>query len=97
MHPQWRHAMSLEFNALLQNHTWILIPLSLSYNLLDSKWVLKIKHRIDSSLEHRKGRLVAQGFHQQLGLDYSETFNPIVKPVTIRTILSLIVSCQWPF
>lgn len=84
--------MSLEFDALIRNQTWVLVPPSSSYNLLGSKWVLKTKSRVDGSLECRKARLVAQGFHQQPGLDYFETFSPIVKPITIRTILSLVVS-----
>lgn len=90
------HTMSLEFDVLLRNHTWVLVPPSPSYNLLGLQWVLKTKWRVDGSLERRKAWLVAQGFHQQPSLDYFETFSLVVKSVTIHTVLSLAVSNQWP-
>ncbi|XP_041011408.1 uncharacterized mitochondrial protein AtMg00820-like [Juglans microcarpa x Juglans regia] len=89
-----RTAMVLEFQALLQNKKWDLVPASPSYNVLGAKWVLKSKCRVDGSLECRKARLVAKGFHQQPSLDYKEIFSPVVKPVTIRLLLSLAVSCR---
>lgn len=88
-HSGWRAVMHSEITALLHNQTWDLVPSSPSYNLLGSKWVLKSKCRADGSLERRKARLVAQGFHQQPGLDYTKTFSPVVKPVTITLLLSL--------
>ncbi|KAF5467794.1 hypothetical protein F2P56_012010 [Juglans regia] len=94
-HSEWRLAMAAEIDALLHNHTWDLVPSSPSYNLLGSKWVLKTKRKADGTLERRKARLVAQGYHQQPGLDYSETFSPVVKPTTIRLLLSLAVTSNW--
>ncbi|KAF5465899.1 hypothetical protein F2P56_015863 [Juglans regia] len=95
-HHEWRLAMHSEITALLHYQTWDLVPPSPSYNLLGSKWILKSKRRADGSLERRKARLVAQGFHQQHGLDYTETFSLVVKPVTIRLLLSLAISSNWP-
>ncbi|KAF5475573.1 hypothetical protein F2P56_007367 [Juglans regia] len=93
--PEWRLAMQTEFHALLHNHTWDLVPPSASYNVLGPKWILKTKRNADGTLERRKARLVAKGFHQQPGVDYAETFSPVVKPTTIRVILSLAVSSNW--
>jgi hypothetical protein len=94
--PQWRKAMLDEFNALLKQGTWTLIPPVPYANIVGCKWVFKIKRHSDGSIERYKARLVAKGFHQQPGVDYTETFSPVVKPTTIRTVLSLAVSFGWP-
>ncbi|BBH03422.1 hypothetical protein Prudu_014293, partial [Prunus dulcis] len=67
----------IPINALLKNHTWSLVPSSPSQNLVGCNY---------------KARLVAKGFHQCPGIDYAETFSPVVKPAIIRTVLSLAVS-----
>lgn len=84
-----------EFNALLKNHTWSLVPPSQYQNIVGCKWVFRIKHKSDGSIERYKARLVAKGFHQQPGIDYDETFSPVVKPATIRTVLSIAISNGW--
>ncbi|CAL8085814.1 unnamed protein product [Prunus armeniaca] len=94
--PEWRSAMSEEINALLKNNTWSLVPAPPHRMPVGCKWVFRIKRRSDGSLERYKARLVAKGFHQQPGVDYSETFSPVVKPATIRTVLSIAVSRRWP-
>lgn len=58
--------------------------------------MLKTKRHADGILECRKARLVAKGFHQQAGIDFTETFSPIVKPITIKLLVSIIVSSHWP-
>jgi hypothetical protein len=93
--PEWRRAMNEEFDALLQNGTWDLVPSSPTMNIIGCKWVFRIKLHADGSIERHKARLVAKGFQQQPGLDYGETFSPVVKPVTIRTVLSLAVARGW--
>uniref|UniRef100_A0A2N9F027 Reverse transcriptase Ty1/copia-type domain-containing protein n=1 Tax=Fagus sylvatica TaxID=28930 RepID=A0A2N9F027_FAGSY len=93
--PEWRTAMNLEFDALLKNKTWSLVPQSQARNLVGCKWVFRIKRKADGSIERYKARLVAKGFHQQPGIDYGETFSPVIKPTTVRTVLSIAISAGW--
>jgi hypothetical protein len=72
-----------------------LVPPQPGRNLIDCKLVYKLKHKADSSIDHHKALLVAKGFKQHLGIEYDDTFNHVVKPVTIRLILSLAVSQGW--
>lgn len=64
--------MNDEYQALLNNNTWHLVPPKPGVNIIDSKWVFKIKYKPDGSIERRKARLVAKGFKQQYGLDYDD-------------------------
>jgi hypothetical protein len=93
--PHWRRAMNLEFDALLKNHTWTLVPSSSAQNLIGCKWVFRIKRHADGFIERFKARLVAKGFHQQPGIDYGETYSPVIKPTTVRAILSIAISAGW--
>ncbi|PNY02796.1 copia protein (gag-int-pol protein), partial [Trifolium pratense] len=93
--PKWKEAMDIEFNALMSNHTWTLVPYQGQENIIDSKWVFKTKYKADGSIERRKARLVAKGFQQTAGLDYEETFSPVVKSSTVRIILSIAVHFNW--
>lgn len=65
--------MQLEFNALLKNNTWSLVPPSKAKNIVGCKWVFKLKRKADGSIQRHKARLVAKGVHQQAGLYYGET------------------------
>nr|GFA63967.1 ribonuclease H-like domain-containing protein [Tanacetum cinerariifolium] len=80
----------------LKNSTWILVPRPDGINLVRSMWLFKHKFHADGTLSRYKARLVANGSSQQLGIDCDETFSPVVKPATIRTVLSLAVSRKWP-
>jgi hypothetical protein len=89
---EWRNAMNLEFDALLCNQTWTLVPSHPSQNLIGCKWVFRVKRKAVGTIERHKARLVAKGFHQQFGVDYDETYNPVIKPTTVHTVLSLAIS-----
>ena len=73
----------------MANGTWELVPPNSSQNLIGSKWVYRVKYCSDRTIERHKAYLVAQGCHQQPGVNYNETFYPVVKPATIRIMLSL--------
>jgi hypothetical protein len=81
-----------EIQALRSNNTWSLVPFHPSMNVVGSRWVYMIKHRVDGSIERYKAHLVARGFTQQEGIDYSETFSPVVKQETVRLVFSIAVS-----
>jgi hypothetical protein len=88
--------MQEEFAALQQQGTWSLVLPLPHQNVVGYKWVYKLKHNSDGAIARYKAKLVAKGFHQQQGVDYAETFSPVVKPPTVRLILSLAVSHNWP-
>jgi hypothetical protein len=93
--PSWKVVMIDEYNALLCNKTWHLVPPVSGRNMIDCKWVYKLKYKADGSVDHHKAHLVAKGFKQRLGIDYDDTFSPMIKPATMRLVLSLAVSQGW--
>ncbi|GKA57857.1 ribonuclease H-like domain-containing protein [Tanacetum coccineum] len=90
--PQWRNAMYDEYNALVKNGTWLLVPRPTGVNMVRSMWLFKHKFHADGTLSRYKARLVANGSSQQLGVDFDKTFSLVVKPSIICTVLSLAVS-----
>jgi hypothetical protein len=88
----WHNAMCDEIAALRTNRTWSLVPFHPSMNIVGSRWVYRIKRRVDGSIERYKARLVARSFTQQEGIDYSETFNLVMKQATVRLVFSIAVS-----
>ena len=88
--------MDEEIRALQQNDTWTLVPRPANTNIVGSKWVFRIKYLPDGSVEHFKACLVAKGYTQVPGLDYTGTFNPVVKATTVHVVLSIAVTNKWP-
>jgi hypothetical protein len=87
--------MTAEFQALLSNQTWSLCPRPLHHNVVRNKWVFKIQQNPNDSIERYKARFVAKGFDQLSGIDYHNTFSPVIKSATIRLLLALAVQFDW--
>lgn len=88
---EWRKAMKTEFEALTKQGVWTLERRPKYKNVVGCKWVLKTKYNADGSVERRKARLVARGFIQKFGEDYTETFAPIGRMSSIRLLIALSV------
>jgi hypothetical protein len=91
----WKRAMDVEYSALMKNQTWHLVPVHQMQNLVDCKWVFKVKHKSDGSIDRYKARLVAKVFKQRYDIDYEDTFSPVVKIATVHIILSIVVTRIW--
>ncbi|CAJ2650750.1 unnamed protein product [Trifolium pratense] len=94
--PLWQKAMEEELAALHKTNTWDIVPLPPGKRAIGARWVYKIKTKSDGSVERYKARLVAKGFSQQYGMDYEETFAPVAKMTTIRTLIVVASVRQWP-
>ena len=92
---KWKKAMDEEYTALMRNKTWHLVPNRKGKNIIDCKWVYRIKKKADGSIDRYKARLVAKGFKQRYGIDYEDTFSHVVKAATIRLVLAIAVSRGW--
>ncbi|GJY76292.1 ribonuclease H-like domain-containing protein [Tanacetum coccineum] len=94
--PHWYRAMLDEYNALIKNNTWILVPRPSDANIVRSLWLFRHKYNADDTLNRYKARLVANDSTQLTGIDVDETFSPVIKSATIRTVLSLALFRHWP-
>nr|GEU84938.1 ribonuclease H-like domain-containing protein [Tanacetum cinerariifolium] len=92
----WVEAMNLEMEALNRNGTWVITELPVGRKPTGSKWVFKVKYKSTGEVKRFKARLVAKGFNQKEGINYEETFFPVVKIVYVRCILSIDVYHYWP-
>ena len=88
---QWLSAMEKEMESLHTNNVWDLVKLPKGRKAIGSKWVFKLKTGADGLVERHKARLVAQGFSQKFGSDYDETFCPVVRFESVRTVIALAV------
>lgn len=91
----WLKAMQEEHDSLVQNETWILVEKPVNQRVIDNKWVFKVKKNPDETIERYKARLVGRGFTQEYGIDYLETFSPVVRFDSLRAILALVAENGW--
>jgi len=93
--PRWIEAMQAEIQALESNKTWEITDLPPGKKPIGCRWIYKVKYKSTGEVERFKARLVAKGYSQIEGIDYKETFSPVVKMVTVRAIVSLAASKHW--
>lgn len=94
--PNWNPSMTEEYNAHIKRGTWKLVPRPVATNIIRSMWLYRHKFNADGTISRHKSRLVANGKSQQPGIDCNETFSPVVKPATIRTVLNVATARDWP-
>src|SRR5437762_11585033 len=82
----WKVAIQEEYNSLINNKTWSLVTPPPDANIVESRWAFDVK---DESPPHYKARFVAKGYSQRYGIDYEETYTPVVKPETLRVLFAI--------
>jgi hypothetical protein len=92
---EWADAMIEEYQSIMNNEVWEIVPRLKSKDVVSSIWFFKIKHAVDGSIEKYKARFVARGFSQKEGIDYEETFTPVARYTSIRTIIALAAKMKW--
>jgi len=94
---KWRQAITEELNAHRENKTWEIVTKTPNMREISAKWVFKVKHNADGSIERYKARLVARGFVQKKGVDYNEVFSPVVRMDSIRLLFSVCAQYEMHF
>jgi hypothetical protein len=88
-------AMIEEKQSIIKNNVWEIVPRPKSKDVVSSKWLFKIKHVVDGSIDKYKAKFVAHGFSQKEGIDYEETFTHVARYTSIRTIITLAAKMKW--
>jgi len=89
---KWIKAAEEAMNSHKENKTWTLCDLPEDNKAIDCKWVCKLKHDAEGNVDRHKTRLVARGFTEKFGGDYDDTFAPVARHTTLRTLLTVAAS-----
>jgi hypothetical protein len=94
-HKEWMDSMKEEYESIIKNETWELTKLPDNKTPIGSKWLFKYKFNVDGSIDKYKAILVSKGYSQKQGIDYENTFSPVVKMNTIRLMIALATKNNW--
>ncbi|GKD69240.1 ribonuclease H-like domain-containing protein, partial [Tanacetum coccineum] len=92
----WIDTMNVEIEALNEKHTWEITDLPHNRKAIRNKWIYKIKYKSSGDINRYKARLVVKGFNKKEGIDFDNTFSPVVKMSTVRCVIALSVTNNWP-
>jgi hypothetical protein len=92
---EWVDAMTEEYQSIIKNDVWEIVPIPKNKDVVSSEWIYKIKHVVDESIEKHKARFVARGFSQKEGIDYEDMFSHVARYISIRTIIALATKMKW--
>ncbi|XP_059064783.1 uncharacterized mitochondrial protein AtMg00820-like [Cryptomeria japonica] len=85
----WKDAMTKEYQIILKNDVWDIVPRPKDKSIVSSKWLFKIKHAADGSIEKHKAYFVARGFSHNEGIDYEETFALVARYTSVRAVIAI--------
>ena len=85
----WKDAIKEEMESIMSNHTWEIVDLPPASKPIGCKWVFRRKYHTDGTLHTYKARLVPKGFRQKEGIDYFDTYAPVVRITSVRNMFSL--------
>ena len=91
----WQDAMIEEYQSIMKNDVWEIVSRPKEKSMVTSKWLYKIKHDADRSIDKYKARFVARGFSQKEGVDYKETFAPVARYISIRATSYISTKMGW--
>ncbi|GJZ93963.1 retrovirus-related pol polyprotein from transposon TNT 1-94 [Tanacetum coccineum] len=87
--PYWKEAIQSEIDSIVHNNTWKLVDLPLGHKPIDHKWIFKKKLRLDGTIKKYKAHLVAKGYHQKGGQYFFDTYSPVTRITSIRTLIAI--------
>ena len=94
-HQVWKDAMVEECQSIMKNDVWEIVPGLEGKSVVSSRWLYKIKHGVDGSIEKYKAIFVSRGFSQKEEVDYDETFAPVARYTSIRLIIAIASTMGW--